>query len=156
MLFEKILYKLSENSDNKNIVRVGYEWFEAEKKILKKTMNSGEEAALRLGEPLYDGAVLFDDGERIIAAELIPCEVIRVNVSGAAEMGRLCFELGNRHLPVAIYGDRAETPYDAPCFEYLKKLGFDCSVVTAKFEPTVIVRGHSHESHEHEHGHEHR
>ncbi|GHU59466.1 hypothetical protein AGMMS49975_27050 [Clostridia bacterium] len=81
---------------------------------------------------------------RIIAASLLPCEVVRVRVMSMAEMGRVCFELGNRHLPLAIGEDFAATPFDNPTFEYLQKLGFHCERVVEKFTPEVIVRGHHH------------
>jgi urease accessory protein len=60
------------------------------------------------------------------------------------EMGRLCFELGNRHLQLSIGDTWVSTPYDNPTFEYLHKLGFHGERITEKFTPEVVVRGHHH------------
>ena len=47
------------------------------------------------------------------------------------EMGRLCFELGNRHLSLKIDDDCVCVPYDHPTFEYLLKLGFNAEKLLA-------------------------
>ncbi|MDR1891712.1 MAG: urease accessory protein UreE [Oscillospiraceae bacterium] len=141
---ERIIGQLRENPAGKRIDTVLYEWFEQNSRVLKKVSSAGEEIGLRLDEPLTDGGVLFESESRIIALTLLPCEVTRVTVFSMEEMGRACFELGNRHLPIAVREKFVETPYDAPTFEYLRKSGFTCEKRTAKFTPSVIVRGHSH------------
>lgn len=154
MIIEKTIGTLSDRPVGKTVETVAFEWFEMSNKILKKTASSGEDIGLRLSEPLKDGAVLFEDENRIIALSLLPCEVILVKVSSMAEMGRACFELGNRHLPLSLGEDFVLTPFEHPTFEYLCKLGFHCEKVLEKFVPEVIVRGHGHES-GHGHGHSH-
>ena len=144
MLIEKILGKKPENTDGKIIETVPFEWFEMNNKILKKVSSQRTEIGLRLSEPLFDGGVLYEDSEKIICLELLPCETTQVHVHSMQEMGRVCFELGNRHLPLAIGETSVSTPYDRPTFEYLEKLGFHCHQVNEKFTPELVVRGHSH------------
>jgi urease accessory protein len=143
MIIEKILGKLPDNQ-TKPLETVSFQWFEAEQKILKKMTSNHEEIGLRLNEPLFDGAMLYEDENRVIALSLLPCQVVRVNVSTMGEMGRVCFELGNRHLPLSIGEDCVVTPYDNPTFEYLRRLGFHCEQAVEKFTPEVVVRGHHH------------
>ncbi|MDR3238959.1 MAG: urease accessory protein UreE [Clostridiales bacterium] len=145
MVIEKIIGKLREPAQNKRVETVRFEWFERNNKILKKTTSSGEEIGLRLSEPLYDSGVLFEDENRIIVLSLTPCKLTRISVSSIKGMGRACFELGNRHLPLFVGEDWVDTPYDRPTFEYLQKLGFQCECVTEKFTPEVTVQGHRHE-----------
>ena len=145
MIFEKITGSLSDGNSQKEIITVPYEWDEADKKIHKKTASSGEEIGLRMSEPLYDGGILFEDDGRIIALSLTPCEVTRLFADTIREMGRACFELGNRHLPLSFGDGWVDVPYDRPTFEYLKKKGFNCEMVVEKFVPEVTVRGHSHD-----------
>ena len=154
MIIEKTIGTLSSRPSGKTVETVSFEWFEMSNKILKKKTSSGEEIGMRLSEPLQDQAVLYEDENRIIALSLQPCEVIRVTVSSMKEMGRACFELGNRHLPLCVEEDFILTPFEHPTFEYLCKLGFDCRKVTEKFVPEVVVRGHGH-SHEQGHSHAH-
>jgi urease accessory protein len=145
MVVEKILGKLPENPQGKTLETVSYEWFEADKKILKKTSSGGTEVGMRLSEPLFDGAIVFENEEKIIYMELLPCELTEVHVHSERELGRVCFELGNRHLPISIGEKTVTTPYDNPTFEYLEKLGFHCHKVTGKFTPEIIVHGHGHD-----------
>ena len=144
MVIEKISGKKPENTNGKIIETVSFEWFEMNNKILKKVSSKGTEIGLRLSQPLFDGALLYEDNEKIICLELLPCETTRVHVHSMKEMGRLCFELGNRHLPLSIAEDSVSSPYDKPTFEYLEKLGFSCERVTEKFTPEIIVHGHHH------------
>ena len=144
MVIETILGIKPENSGGKIIETVSFEWFEMNNKILKKVSSKGTEIGLRLSQPLFDDALLYEDNEKIICLELLPCETTRVHVHGMKEMGRVCFELGNRHLPLSIAEDSVSTPYDKPTYEYLEKLGFHCERVTEKFTPEIIVHGHHH------------
>jgi len=144
MVIENILGKKPENTGGKIIETVPFEWFEMNNKILKKVSSKGTEIGLRLSQPLFDGGVLYEDNEKIICLELLPCEITRAHIHGIKEMGRVCFELGNRHLPLSIAEDSVSTPYDKPTYEYLEKLRFHCERVTEKFTPEIIVHGHHH------------
>jgi len=144
MIIEKIIAKKPESPAGKTLETVPFEWFEMNNKILKKTSSAGTEIGLRLSEALFDGGVLYEDNDKIICLALLPCETTRIHVHSMQEMGRVCFELGNRHLPLAIGEASVSTPYDRPTFEYLEKLGFHCHQTTEQFTPEIIVRGHSH------------
>jgi urease accessory protein len=152
MVIESILGKKPENTGGKMIETVSFEWFEMNNKILKKVSSKGTEIGLRLSQPLFDGGVLYEDNEKIICLKLLPCETTKVNVHDMRDMGRVCFELGNRHLPLSITETSVSTPYDKPTYDYLETLGFHCERVTEKFTPEIIVHGHSHG---HSHGHTH-
>jgi urease accessory protein len=146
MIIEKILGSLLERSPGKHIETVPFEWFERNNRILKKVSSDGTDIGIRLSEPvlLYDGDILFEDENRIIALSLLPCELTKVSVFTMREMGRVCFELGNRHLPLSVGDSWVSTPYDNPTFEYFQKLGFICDRVTEKFEPEIVAGGHHH------------
>ncbi|MDR1069880.1 MAG: urease accessory protein UreE [Gracilibacteraceae bacterium] len=145
MIIENIIGRHDEErTTGKQTETVSFEWFERDKRILKKVSSSGKEIGLRLSEPLFDGAILYEDGNRVIILSLTECEIIRISVSSMREMGRACFELGNRHLPLSIGDDHVETPYESPTLAYLSHLGFDCAKTVGKFLPSVTVRGHSH------------
>lgn len=130
------------------------EWYEGEKKLLKKTSSSGEEIGIRVETPLKDGDVLYKDNNRVIFVEIQPTDLLHISVYSMQEMGRLCFELGNRHLSLGIHNEYVQVPYDEPTFEYLKKLGFDVKKCTEKFSNYTVCHAHSH-SHNHGHNHVH-
>lgn len=159
MIVEKILGNRKTYAiGNRKIDTVGIEWYESEKKLLRKTTVSGEEIGIRISTPIQDGDVLYADDSRAIVAEILPSELTVVHVYTMREMGRLCFELGNRHLSLSIGENEVSVPYDEPTFAYLAKLGFAPEKKFAKFTHFTVchAHGHSHdhEEHHHEEAHE--
>lgn len=154
MITEKIHGKLT--ATDKRVEYVSIDWFERGKKLLRKTTDSGEEIGIRIDADLNENDVIFEDEERVIAVKIAPCDLISVPVGSMREMGRLCFELGNRHLSLAISDDNVKCPFDEPTFEYLKRLGFSAQKVHESFTGYTECRGHAHtDAHGHEHSHEH-
>lgn len=153
MIAEKILGKLTETAKHIDLVEI--DWFERDKRILRKTTADGEEIGITTDTPLNENDILFEDDRRVIAVTIAPCDLISVPVFSMREMGRLCFELGNRHLSIAIGDSKVKCPFDPPTFEYLIKLGFKAEKTHEKFTGYSECRGHAH-SHSHEnHGHTH-
>lgn len=156
MITEKIYGKLSETA--KSVEYVSIDWFERDRKLLRKTTDKGEEIGIKTDAPLNENDIIYEDGNRIIAVTIAPSDLISTDVSSMREMGRLCFELGNRHLSLAIGDNNVKCPYDEPTFEYLKKLGFNCVKVHEKFTGYTECRGHAHTdaqgNHVHHHEHE--
>lgn len=152
MIAEKIIGKLGETS--KKVDTVTIDWFERDKKLLRKTVSSGEEIGIKTDEPLNEGDILYEDDKRVIAVEIAPCDLVSVSVSSMQEMGRLCFELGNRHLSLSIAENCVKCPYDEPTFEYLKRLGFNVCKTHEKFAGYIECKAHAH-TNAHEHRHEH-
>ncbi len=155
MVVDKILGSLHET--DKEVDTVSIEWFERDKKILKKTSKKGVEIGLRPDRPLNDGDILYEDEKSIIAVEIAECELIKITVSDMVEMGRLCFEIGNRHISLSIKPDCVKIPYDAPTYEYLSRMGFKTEKVVERFTDYTECRGHAHrDGHGHTHeGHHH-
>ena len=155
MISEKIIGKLAET--DKAVETVTIEWFERDKKLLRKITSGGEEIGIRIDIPLNEGDIIYENAEKIVAIEIAPCELISVQVSSMQEMGRLCFELGNRHLSLSIGENCVKCPYDEPTYEYLKRLGFSVSKTCEKFAGYIECKAHtptpshSHEHHHHEH-----
>lgn len=165
MITEKIIGKIDENfKTDKKIEYVSVDWFERDKKLLRKTTDSGEDIGIRIGEPLNENDIIYEDENRLVVVTIAPSDLISVSIGSIEEMGRLCFELGNRHLSLAIGHDNVKCPYDEPTFEYLKKLGFNAVKTHEKFTGYTECKGHAHtdahgnaqhsyEHHEHEHNH---
>lgn len=154
MIVKQILGRLSEYPvGTRKIEKVYLEWFELEKKRLRKALESGEEIGICL-EPsdsnshshahLHEGDVIYADGERVIAVAVASCELTVIEVTGMIEMGRLCFELGNRHLSLKIEENRVTIPYDEPTFHYLDKMGFRLEKAEGSFSHFTVCHGHGH------------
>ena len=98
------------------------EWYEMNKRILTRTTRSGTLLNLKfLGEnPQYtEGDVLFENDETIIAVCILPCEVIVVKPQNAYEIAAVCYEIGNRHLPLFIDDTYLLVPFEVPLFKIL-------------------------------------
>ena len=154
MVVEKVIRNLKDSSgEEKELDRVFLEWYELDKHTLRKTTESGKEIGIRIPQHLMDRDVLYEDEQKIICVALKPAKLTRVVVTTMKEMGRLCFELGNRHLSLSIEDHSVSVIYDEPTFEYLQKLGFEPQICEGKFEHVTVCHGHHHGTDVHHHEH---
>lgn len=148
MIVDKILGNISSvELGRRKADRILLEWYEKDKKLLRKETESGQEIGLRVEHQLQDGDIVYMDDDRVIYIDILPSELIMVKVNTMQMMGRLCFELGNRHLSPSIGSGAVKVLYDDPTFEYLKKSGFEPEKITEKFSDYTVCHGHQH-SHE--------
>lgn len=159
MIADKILGNLNGQHPTGEVVPVVFAWFETEKKRIAKTAADGTELGICVGVPLHAGDVLAEQNGKIYVVEVAPAPLIQTQVSTMQEMGRLCFELGNRHLPLQIEEHTVSVPYDEPTLLYLQRLGFDAKQVLADFSDHAACRAHGtgehHHAHDHTHSHAH-
>ena len=150
MIVEKILGNYKEyQTDGRTIIPVYLEWYELDKKLLRKKTQKGEEIGIRVENRLSEGDILYKDKNEIIVVKVKECELTHIDVSDMVQMGKLCFELGNRHLSLTIQDSYVETIYDEPTFLYLKKLGFSPEKKMGVFRNFTVCHAHEH-THHHE------
>ncbi|MEQ8155007.1 MAG: urease accessory protein UreE [Clostridiaceae bacterium] len=130
--------------EEREVETVELEWYEMNKKILKKVSSWGEEVGFRMESHLHHGDVIYMDEKKVMVIDIKSCELIEIPVNSIKEMGKLCYEIGNRHLSVHIGEDVVKIPFDNPTFEHLKKLGFKPEKVVEKFLGFTESHGHSH------------
>ncbi len=120
---------------NKNIDWLDLEWHEANKRILHKKTRSGKEVTLKFlneNQNLTQGDILFEDAEIIIAVDIHPCEAIVIKPKTMFEMAAVCYEIGNKHLPLFYQDDELLIAYEAPLFNLLMSLGHEIKKDTRK------------------------
>ena len=103
------------------------EWFETTKRILRKETTAGRDIAIKLtkeGQRLQDGDILWQEADLTIIVEIIPTEAIVVTPATLLQMGTICYEIGNKHLPLFIQDDQVLVPYEAPLFRLLEAGGY--------------------------------
>ena len=155
MIIEKILGNIRDYPvGTRTIDHVFIEWYELDKKLLRTTTEAGEEVGIRVETHLHEGDILYADDTRVLVLDLLPTELTVIPVHTMLEMGRLCFELGNRHLSLAIEEDHVSVPYDEPTFLYLEKLGYEPEKKQEKFSHFTVCKAHG-GAHGHAHTHEH-
>lgn len=122
----------------------------------------GRELALALptGSLLEPGTLLAVGPDFYIELVALAEPVLAVDPRSPREAVRLAFEVGNRHFPLALDGERLLLPDDTAMRQLLERLGVGYERTDAVFAP--IGGGHRHEAgvsprdghrHGHPHGH---
>lgn len=126
------------------------EWHEANKRILHKKTASGVAIAIKFlqtNPELTEGDILYSDEKNIIAVSIIECDAIVIKPSTTLDVASICYEIGNKHLPLFFQDDELLVPYDIPLYRLLEKSGFNISIEKRKLlkplKTTVSPHGHS-------------
>ncbi|PJM72471.1 urease accessory protein UreE [Bifidobacterium primatium] len=145
MIADHISGNIIENppKDGKLSVPITFDWFETDKKRMAKVAEDGTEFGVMVGRTIKDGDVLAETDDKRYYAKINTAQLIEIPVSSMKEMGRLCFELGNRHLSLKVEDDRVLVPYDHPTMEYTKKIGFEPHIIEGGFDGFLIVKAHA-------------
>jgi urease accessory protein len=104
------------------------EWHETRKRIFRKTTALGETLSIRFlneNPELNEGDVLFADDSTIIAVNILPCDCIVIQPKNMFEMASVCYEIGNKHLPLFYEADELLVPFEQPLFKLLLAQGYD-------------------------------
>lgn len=107
--------------------RLEIEWFEATRRIQRKKSNGGQEIAikfLREGQRLREGDIVYRDDEKVVVVHIKPCEAIVLTPASLLEMGTVCYEIGNKHLPLFIQNNQVMMPFEMPMFRWLEASGY--------------------------------
>ena len=104
------------------------EWYETNKRILHKRTATGREVIIKIlkeAPEMMQGDVLYEDDAFCIVIDIHPCDVIVLTPKNFYEMASVCYEIGNRHLPLFYVKGEVLVPYEAPLFRLLKAAGFE-------------------------------
>ena len=111
------------------------EWYEANKRILHKKTQSGREVVMKFlneTQNLTEGDILYADETTVIVINIQPCETIIISPKTMFEMASVCYEIGNKHLPLFYNNEELLIPYEAPLFKLLTVAGYQPKVETRK------------------------
>lgn len=138
---------------NRTIDFLEIEWYEATKRIQRKKTKSGQEIAIKFlkeGQRLKQDDVLYADDHTLIVVDIIPCDAIVVKPNSLLEMGSVCYEIGNKHLPMFIQNDEVLLPFEEPIFKWLSASGYSTEKIFTRLtnivNSTVQPHGHSESS----------
>ncbi len=106
----------------------------------------GREVALALptGTILEPGQVLWVEKDWYLTVLAAPEPVLAISPGNSQIALRIAFEVGNRHFPLAVEGERLLVPDDPAMAQLLNRLGVSWQRLSAIFQPI----GHAH-PHEH-------
>ncbi|WP_231263608.1 urease accessory protein UreE [Helicobacter pylori] len=141
MIIERLMGNLRDlNPLDFSVDYVDLEWFETRKKIARFKTRQGKDIAIRLKDApklgLSQGDILFKEEKEIIAVNILDSEVIHIQAKSVAEVAKICYEIGNRHVAL-YYGDSQfefKTPFEKPTLALLEKLGVQNRVLSSKLD----------------------
>jgi urease accessory protein len=135
-----------------------------QKSRLRAKLVSGEEVGLMLprGEILRGGDLVTASDGRVIEIVAEPEELLHIET---AELAKVAYHLGNRHVPVEVGEGYLRIARDHVLEEMARKLGAKVKPIEAPFEPEAGAyagghhqhdeMGHGGKIHDHHHGHDH-
>lgn len=150
MLIQEKIGNIQSFAVNDRVIdRVGLEWYEAAKRILRKRTQAGKEIALKFlreSPALTQGDVLYEDERELIVVDILSCEAIVIRPVSLYEVASVCYEIGNKHLPLFFEKEELLAPYEAPLFRHLVAGGYDTSREERKLLYPLIttVSAHAH------------
>lgn len=153
MLIQQKSGNLNSSFTNKNIDWLDLEWHETNKRILHKKTREGIEVTMKFlkeNQNLTQGDILYENAETIIVIDIQPCETIVIKPKNMFEMAAICYEIGNKHLPLFYQDDELLIAYEAPLFNLLTSLGYETKKETRKLVNPLktSVASHAHNSSE--------
>ena len=112
------------------------------------TTEAGAEILLDLPQAvrLRDGDGLQLTDGRIVRVVAKPEPLLEIHAHGPAELVRIAWHLGNRHLPVQLLGDRIRIRADHVIADMVHTLGGHAHATLAPFDPEggAYAGGHHH------------
>jgi urease accessory protein len=115
-----------------------------QKSRLRARLDDGEEVALLLprGRVLRGGDRVTTTDGREVEIVAAPEKLLHIE---SAELARVAYHLGNRHVPLQVGRDFLRIAEDHVLEEMVRKLGARVSHVEAPFEPEAGAYGHRHD-----------
>ena len=113
--------------NNRKIDYLLLEWYETNKRILHKKTISGIEVIMKFlteNQQLTEGDILYEDDFNIIVIEVKECDSIIIHPKTMFEMAAVCYEIGNKHLPVFYQQDEILVAFEAPLYNGLVAAGY--------------------------------
>ncbi|MEO5891274.1 MAG: urease accessory protein UreE [Ferruginibacter sp.] len=121
--------------NNRKIDSLLLEWYETNKRILHKKTISGIAVVMKFlneSQQLTEGDVIYEDDFNIIAIEIKECDAMVIRPRTMFEMASVCYEIGNKHIPVFYEGNEILVAFESPLFKLLTLAGYDVSRSTRK------------------------
>ncbi len=138
---------------NRKIDYLLLEWYETNKRILHKKTLAGVEVVLKFlneNQQLTEGDIIYEDDFSIIVIEVKECDAIIIRPRTMFEMASVCYEIGNKHLPVFYHQEEILVAYETPLFQLLSSAGYDVNGGKRKLvnplKTSVSPHGHNKQS----------
>lgn len=125
-----------------------------QKSRLRTALADGEEVGLFLerGHILRNGDFLQAEDGRIVVVRAQAERVLHISCAGEADLVRVAYHLGNRHVPLQVGTGWVRIADDDVLRQMVEGLGATVEVMNAPFEPEAGAYGGHHHGHGGEEG----
>jgi urease accessory protein len=150
---EKIGNISSFPANGRQIDYVVLEWYETQKRILHKKTLNGKEIVMKFlkeNQQLTQGDIIYEDEDVFVVVDIAVCDVIIINPATMFEMASICYEIGNKHLPLFFHENELLVAQDVPLYRLLLSGGYNIKTGKRKLLHPLktSVAPHGHESNE--------
>lgn len=134
------------DASSKEVDWLEVEWEELAKRILRKDTEAGRDISISLepGEHLETGGLLYEDENLQIAVRTTLEDVYVITPASMTEMGKVAFELGNRHTPCLVEDDNITVRYDSTLETIFKDIGVAYKLEQRRIDRPFKYKGHAH------------
>jgi urease accessory protein len=100
--------------------------------------------ALPTGTTLAPDVILWVEQDWYLRVEAATESILEISPPDSAEAVRIAFEVGNRHFPLAMQGNKLLVPDDKAMVRLMDRLGAPWERRQAVFNPFANAQGHQH------------
>ncbi|WP_266205055.1 urease accessory protein UreE [Pontibacter kalidii] len=121
------------------------EWYEASKSRMKKKTQKGVEVLVEKSHrsALEDGDLLYLSDERAILLKIKPCDCVVLRPQSLQEIGTICFEIGNKHVPIFLTDENEVcVAYDALLYQLLLSGRFKVEIEERVLHPSQMIKAY--------------
>ncbi len=136
--------------NNRNIDYVLLDWYETNKRILHKKTVLGRDISMKFlneNPQLGVGDIVYEDDFSLIAIDIKECDAIVIRPASMYETAAVCYEIGNKHLPLFYQDEEIVVAYEVPLFALLTAGGYNIEQAKRKLiqplKTTVTPHGSS-------------
>ncbi|MCT2534166.1 urease accessory protein UreE [Aquibacillus koreensis] len=132
--------------EHQNREWIELDWEELNKRILRKKTDKGTDVAIALDDkqPLKVGDILYQDDKLQVVIRTKKEKVYVVYPNSIVQMGKMAFELGNRHTPCLISENEIVVRFDETLERLFEEVGVDYEQTERRFKQPFKYRGHKH------------
>lgn len=121
------------------------EWYESTRSLIRRKTDKGWVVQVeKSSKDIYDdGDIIFDNGSTHVEVKIKPCDTIVLNPRNIQETGKICFEIGNQHIPIFLNEQQeVMAAYDANLYNLLLSGEFIMHIDKKVLSPKQMVKAY--------------
>lgn len=115
-------------SSDSETIWIDFEWYEINKRIQHKTAQDGKAFRFKFLQEnpnLKHGEIIHQELGKDYRIQILPCECLVIKPKNNFETATICYEIGNKHLPLFYESEVLLVPFEKPLFRQLTAMGFE-------------------------------